>query len=91
MAMNEMKSDDHSTPQHIYRVCGLHMRAGIPVKFGTAHGRSKLEVGSAKRIDANDKKGVYLFSRTFSTSEQKKYHPYWLSDAKTQPFLAYCL
>ena len=30
---------------------GWAVTAGIPVKFGTAHGRSRPEVGSAKCID----------------------------------------
>ena len=35
----------------VYCVCGLAVTAGIPMKFGTVHGRSTLEVGSAKCID----------------------------------------
>ena len=31
---------------------------GIPVKFGTAHGRSRLEIGSAKCIDVYESAGV---------------------------------
>ena len=30
---------------------GCAITTGIPVKFGTTHGRSRLEVGSAKCID----------------------------------------
>ena len=30
---------------------GCAITRGIPVKFGTSHGRSRPEVGSAKRID----------------------------------------
>ena len=37
---------------------GWHVTAGIPVKFGTAHGRSRPEVGSAKRIDFYGSGGV---------------------------------
>ena len=37
---------------------GWAVTARIPVKFGTAHGRSRPEVGSTNRIGANGKKGV---------------------------------
>ena len=39
---------------HIYtytEYAGWAVKAGIPVKFGTAHGRSRPEVGRAKCID----------------------------------------
>ena len=49
---------------------GWPVTAGIPVKFGTAHGRSRPEVGSTKRIGASGKKRVSLFSRIFGTSDQ---------------------
>ena len=42
----------------IYRVCGLALTAGIAMKFGTAHGRSRLGVGGAKCIGSYDRKGV---------------------------------
>ena len=42
----------------IYRVCGLALTAGIAMKFGTAQGRSRLDVGSAKCIDSYGRKGV---------------------------------
>ena len=42
----------------IYRVCGLAVTAGIAVKFGTAHGRSRPAVGGAKCIGSYGRKGV---------------------------------
>ena len=42
----------------LYRVCGLAVTACIAVKFGTAHGRSRLGVGSAKCIGSYGRKGV---------------------------------
>ena len=50
---------------------GLAVPTPIAVKFGTAHGRSRPEVGSAKRIDSNGTKRVAPFSRIFGTSDQK--------------------
>ena len=50
---------------------GCAVTAAIPVKFGTAHGRSRPEVGSAKCLGASGKKGVSLFSQIFGTSDQK--------------------
>ena len=41
-----------------YRVCGLAVTAGIAMKFGTAHGRSRLGVGGAKCIGSYGRKGV---------------------------------
>ena len=49
---------------------GCALTACIPVKFGTAHGRSRPEVGNGFRIDANSRKGVSPFSRIFGTSDQ---------------------
>ena len=40
---------------------GWHVTAGIPMKFGTAHGRSRPEVGSTKCIDVY---GVGVVSRS---------------------------
>ena len=37
---------------------GGAVTAGIAMKFGTAHGRSRLGVGGAKRIGSYGKKGV---------------------------------
>ena len=54
---------------------GWHVTAGIPVKFGTAHGRSRPEVGSTTRIDANGEKGVPPAPRNFGTFEQKMITP----------------
>ena len=42
----------------IYWVCGLAVTAGIAVKFGTTHGRSRLGVGGAKCIGSYGRKGV---------------------------------
>ena len=42
----------------LYRYAGWIVTARIPVNFGTAHGRSRPEVGSTKRSGASDKKGV---------------------------------
>ena len=49
--------------------------AGIPMKFGAAHARSRPEVGSGFRIDVYDRKGVSLFFRTFGTFERKRITP----------------
>ena len=37
---------------------GCAITTGIPVKFGTSHGRSRPEVGSTKCTDAYGRKGV---------------------------------
>ena len=41
-----------------YWVCGLAVTAGIAMKFGTAHGRSRPGVGGAKCIGSYGRKGV---------------------------------
>ena len=43
---------------NLYRVCWLAVTAGIAMKFGTAHGRSRLGVGGAKCIGSYGRKGV---------------------------------
>ena len=43
---------------NINRVCGLALTAGIAMKFGIAHGRSRLGVGGAKCIGSYGRKGV---------------------------------
>ena len=48
--------DSHSRKYTGY--AGWAVTAGIPVKFGTAHGISRPEVGSMKCIDAYGRKGV---------------------------------
>ena len=48
---------------------GWAVTARIPVKFGTAHGRSRPEVGSTKRIGASGQKGVPPAPRIFGTSD----------------------
>ena len=50
---------------------GCAITTGIPVKFGTAHGRSRPEVGSAKCIEAYGRKGVTPAPRIFGTSYEK--------------------
>ena len=55
----------------IYRVCGLAFTAGIAVKFGTAHGRSRPAVGSAKCIGSYGRKGVPPAPCILCTSQQK--------------------
>ena len=47
---------------------GCAITAGIPVNFGTAHGRLRPEVGSRKRIDVYGSGGVSSACRTFGTS-----------------------
>ena len=54
---------------------GCAVTAGIPVIFGTAHGRLRPEVGSTKRIGACGKKGVPPAPRIFGTSMQKMITP----------------
>ena len=54
---------------------GCAITAGIPVKFGTAHGRLRPEVGSAKCIGVCGKKGVPRVSPIFDTSDQKSTPP----------------
>ena len=46
------------TPTWYTEYAGLAVMAGIPVKFGTAHGRSRPQVGSAKHIDVYGRKGL---------------------------------
>ena len=43
---------DWTSPLIYTEYAGCAITTGIPVKFGTAHGRSRPEVGSTKRIDA---------------------------------------
>ena len=45
------------------------------MKFGTAHGRPKPEVGSAKCIEAYGTKGVISAPRIFDTSDEKMMTP----------------
>ena len=59
----------------IYRVCGLAVTAGIAVKFGTMHGRSRPAVGSAKCIGSYGRKGVPPAPCIFGTSQQKMITP----------------
>ena len=54
---------------------GCAITAGIPVKFGTAHGRPRPEVGSAKCIEAFGRKGVIPAPRIFGTSDEKMITP----------------
>ena len=44
--------------------------AGIPVKFGTAHGRLRPEVGSTKRIDVYGSGGFTQAPQIFVTFDQ---------------------
>ena len=67
---------------------GYAITTGIPMKFDTAHGTSRPEVGSMKRTDANGEKRVSLFSRIFGTSEQKNITPTGILRSKTKLFLA---
>ena len=62
---------------------GWAVTARIPVKFGTTHGKWRPDVGSTKRIDAYDRKGVTPAPRIFGTSDEEM--------MKTQLLLAYCL
>ena len=52
----------------LYRVCGLAVTAGIAMKFGTAHGRSRLGVGGAKCIGSYGRKGVVPAPCNFGAS-----------------------
>ena len=45
------------------------------MKFGTAHGRSRPEVGSTKCTDAYGRKGVTPAPRIFGTSDRKMMTP----------------
>ena len=49
---------------------GWAVTASIPVKFGTAHGRSRPEVGSAKCIEVYGSGGVSRPSLVLENSEQ---------------------
>ena len=49
---------------------GWAITAGIPVKFGTAHGRSRPEVGGVKCIDVYGSGGVSRPSLVLGNSEQ---------------------
>ena len=65
--------------ENYYRICfhvrryteyaGCGVTAGIPMKFGTEHGISRPEVGSAKCIDAYGGKVHFPFSLIFGTSD----------------------
>ena len=57
---------------------GCAITAGIPVKFGTAHGRLRPEVGSTKCIGACGKKGVPQVSRIFGTNKTKLFLAYYV-------------
>ena len=59
----------------LYWVCGLAVTAGIPVKFGTAHGRLRQELGSAKCIGAYGEKGVPRVCQKVGTSQQRNITP----------------
>ena len=50
---------------------GCAITAGIAVKFGTAHGRSRPEVGSGFPIEAYGTRGVSRPSRVIGNSYQK--------------------
>ena len=54
---------------------GWAVTAAIPVKFGTAHGRSGPEVGSAKCIEAYGSGGVSRPSRILGKPEQNIISP----------------
>ena len=62
---------NHLTWEFLYGVCGLAVTAGIAMKFGTAHGRSRLGVGGAKCIGSYGRKGVPPAPHIFGTSKQK--------------------
>ena len=57
------------------RYAGWPVTVGISVKFGTAHGRSRPEVGSTKCIDVYGKGGVSRPSRISGKSEQNVMTP----------------
>ena len=69
---------------------GFAITKGIPLKFGTAHGTSRPEVGSKKCIDVYGRQGVIPAPLFFGTSN-KKLSPYDLFEPKTKLGLAYCL
>ena len=74
----------------------VSMRVGlsrqvIAVKFSTAYGRSRAEVGSRKRIDPYGRKGVAPFSRIVGSSDQKITPHLIHLRAKTKLFLTYCV
>ena len=55
----------------LYWVCGLAVTAGIAMKFGTTHGRSRPAVGGAKCIGFYGRKGVPPAPCIFGTCQQK--------------------
>ena len=61
------------------------------MKFGTAHGISRPEVGSTKRIDVHGSGGVLPALLCDRGILVKRDHPYDLFEAKTKLSLAYCL
>ena len=75
----------------VYFDAGLAITAVIAVKLGTAHGQSRPEVGSTKRIDAYGRKGVRPAPRIFGTSGKRKYDPYCIFWTKPKILLAYYL
>ena len=54
---------------------GWAVTAGIPVKFGTAHGISRPDVGSGFPIDVYGSKGVSRPSLVIGNSDQKNITP----------------
>ena len=54
---------------------GCAVTAGIPVKIGTAHGRSRLEIGSTKCIDVYGSGGVSRRPLLCGISYQKSIPP----------------
>ena len=50
---------------------GCAITTAIPVKFGTAHGRTRPEVGSTKCIEAYGRNGVNPAPQIFGTSYEK--------------------
>ena len=65
---------------------GCAITTCIPVNFGTAHGRSRPEVGSGFPIEGYGRKGVPQPPRIFGTSEQKNIIPTPISRPKQKKF-----
>ena len=70
---------------------GWAITTAIPVKFGTAHGRLRPEVGSEKRIGVYGSGVVSRPSLICCTSDKKCITPTIFFEAQTKLVLTYCV
>ena len=75
MAIIEPNVSIHTMALVYTEYAGCAITTGIPVKFGTAHGRSRPEVGSTKCIDFYGSRGVSRPSLISGISDHKNTTP----------------